>query len=874
MLRRAALGLLFLAGGLRAESASLYRDHVRPLLEKNCLMCHNGKVKQAGLDLSTRESLLKGGEHGPVLKPGSPNESILYKVVAHLQEPHMPLKGKKLPDEVVGRFGDWIKEGAQFSEALDEEAAEMKKRSDHWAFRPPVRTPQPEVKSRDWTRNPIDRFVAAELEKRGLSPLPETDKRTLLRRVSLDLIGLPPTPEETAAFLDDKSADAYEKVVDRLLASPRHGERWGRHWLDIWRYSDWYGWRKQNQVRYSQRHIWRWRDWTVDSVNRDKGYDRMILEMIAGDELDPDNPDTVRATGYLARSWYMFNRNVWLQDTMEYTSTSFLGLTMKCARCHTHKYDPITHVDYYRFRAFFEPHEVRTDRVAGEADVMKAGLARVYDAESERPTYRFFRGNESNPDTANPLSPAVPGFFGASLKIQPVNLPLLAYYPDGQPYVKEDLTAQAKAAIEKAEAELRKAEEAVPKAKPEDSAKAEMEVAALRKKVEWTKAALPALEARITADYAKYLHSSEEAVKLSDQARALERKVNVLKAEENLIRGRFEFEAAKGDDKKLGAATAKLDAAVKALNQAKEHHTPIGKVYPSTSTGRRLALAQWIASKDNPLTARVAINHMWMRHFGKPLVPTVFNFGRSGKPASHPELLDWLATEFMTRNWDMKAIHRLMVTSRTYRTRSSGWDAKSKEAAADPDNRYLWRMNVRRMEAEAVRDSVLHLAGRLDTTMGGEELDETKGHEVFRRSMYFRHSPDLQMDMLRVFDLASPNECFERGESIVPQQALALANGKLSLAMSRIVAGQLPLGKEFVTAAFERILGRNPNAEELAESEKFLAEQTALYRDPTSLTAFRTGPAADIKPSADPEARGRESLVHVLLNHNDFVAIR
>ncbi|MFN0166507.1 MAG: DUF1553 domain-containing protein [Bryobacteraceae bacterium] len=873
MLRRAALGLLFLVGGLRAESANLYRDHVRPLLEKNCLMCHNGKVKQASLDLSRRESLLKGGEHGPVLKPGSPNDSVLYKVVAHLQEPHMPYKGKKLPDEVVGRIADWIKEGAQF-EAVDEEAAEMKKRSDHWAFRPPVRETPPDVKSREWVRNPIDRFIAAELEKRGLSALPEADKRTLLRRVSLDLIGLPPAPEETNAFLNDKSADAYEKVVDRLLASPRHGERWGRHWLDIWRYSDWYGWRKQNQVRYSQRHIWRWRDWTVESVNRDKGYDRMILEMIAGDELDPGNPDTVRATGYLARSWYMFNRNVWLQDAMEYTSTSFLGLTMKCARCHTHKYDPITHVDYYRFRAFFEPHEVRTDRVAGEADVMKGGLARVYDAEADRPTYRFFRGNESNPDTANPLSPAVPGFFGVSPKIQPVNLPLLAYYPDGQSYVKDDLIAQSKAAIEKAEAELRKAEEALGKAKPEAAPKAEMEVAALRKKVDWTRAALPALEARITADYAKYLHSSEEAVKLSDQARALERQVNVLKAEENLIRGRFEFEAAKSDDKKLAAAAAKLDTAVKALNAAKENHTPIGKVYPATSTGRRLALARWIASKDNPLTARVAINHMWMRHFGKPLVPTVFNFGRSGKPASHPELLDWLALEFMERNWDMKAIHRLMVTSRAYRTRSSGWDEKSKEAAADPDNRYLWRMNVRRMEAEAVRDSVLHLAGKLDTAMGGEELDETKGHEIFRRSMYFRHSPDLQMDMLRVFDLASPNECFERGESIVPQQALALANGKLSLTMGRILAAHLPSGSEFVPAAFERILGRKPNAEELAESEKFLLEQTALYRQPSSLTAFRTGPAAGIKPSADPAARGRESLVHVLLNHNDFVAIR
>jgi hypothetical protein len=265
-------------------------------------------------------------------------------------------------------------------------------------------------------------------------------------------------------------------------------------------------------------------------------------------------------------------------------------------------------------------------------------------------------------------------------------------------------------------------------------------------------------------------------------------------------------------------------------------------------------LAEFITSTDNPLTARVAINHIWLRHFGKPLVSTVFNFGRNGKAPSHPELLDYLATEFMDRNWDMKAMHRLLMMSRAYRTQSSGWTADSPQAKIDPDNLYLWRMNVRRMSAENVRDSLLSLSGHLDPAMGGPEIDETRGQEVYRRSIYFRHTPDLQMEMLRVFDAASPIECFERSESIVPQQALALSNSKLSQTVAEAIARQLePAGPRFVTAAFERLLGRAPTAAELAASTQFVAEQQGHYNS---------------------EARARQSLVHVLVNHNDFVTIR
>lgn len=496
MLSRAIGAFLLSAAAVCAQDgAALFRDTIQPVLEKNCLPCHNQKVKQAGLDLSTRETALKGSENGPVIVAGKPEDSRLYKLVAHLSEPAMPFKSPKLPDGAIAKIAEWIKAGAPYgTEAASPDGVDLAEVRKHWAFRKPVRPQPPAVHNAKWVRNPIDAFIAAGQEKNHVTHLPEADKRTLLRRVYIDLTGLPPGPADVTAFLADSSPTAYEKVVDKLLASPRYGEHWGRHWLDVWRYSDWYGYRKTGQVRYSQRHIWRWRDWTIDSLNQNKPYSRMIEEMLAGDELAPGDPDVVRATGYLARNYYMFNRNVWLQDTVEFTSAGFLGLTLKCARCHSHKYDPIPHADYYRFRAFFEPHDVRIDRVSGQADRDEDGLTRVYDADASKPTYRFARGNENNPDLSAPLEPAVPQLFGrVDLKIQPVNLPADSYFPDGRRFIPDDLRAQAKAAVERAEADLKKARE---------KKDAEPVIAAASKRVEAANAAIPALKARIKADQA------------------------------------------------------------------------------------------------------------------------------------------------------------------------------------------------------------------------------------------------------------------------------------------------------------------------------------------------------------------------------------
>jgi hypothetical protein len=357
-----------------------------------------------------------------------------------------------------------------------------------------------------------------------------------------------------------------------------------------------------------------------------------------------------------------------------------------------------------------------------------------------------------------------------------------------------------------------------------------------------------AIEARVAADTARFAGPPDEAKALA--AVRAERRVTLLRAAESF--GPLRLVAGWAD----------------ATNSTT--YTPLVAV-SGGSTGRRLALANWIASADNPLTARVAVNHIWMRHFGTPLVPTVANFGLSGKKPTHPELLDWLAVELVRSNWSMKHVHRLIVTSRAYRLSSRNTDGASK--SADPDNRYYWRANPRRMDAEVVRDSLLAVAGQLDTTRGGPILDEKLGLTSRRRSLYFRFNAEYKMSFLDQFDAASPTECYERRESVIPQQALALHNSALALNVSREVAKQMAKSDEFVVAAFERVLGRAPTDEEVKRCALFLRDTTELYAKPSKLTPFPAG-AAVTPPSTDPLQRAREDLVHVLLSHNDFVTVR
>ncbi len=1094
---------------LAAEDVD-YTRQIKPILAKKCYACHGVLQQKSGLRLDTVAFLVKGGKGGAAIVPGKPDESRLCEMLTGESGIQMPPEGDGTPlnAEELDLVKRWILQGAKGPE---DEQPQIDPR-DYWSYKTPQRPAVPAVKSQAWVINPIDAFIAVEHDKRSLTPRPPAERAIWLRRVYLDLIGLPPSRGELQKFLADTSPDAFEKVVDHLLNSPQYGERWGRHWMDIWRYSDWYGSRAINEIRYSQRHIWRWRDWIVEALNSDTGYDQMIIEMLAGDELAPTDPNVLRATGFLGRNWYKFDRNVWMFDTVEQTSQAFLGLTLKCCRCHDHKYDPISQEDYYRFRAFFEPHNVRTDRLSANAEtekdatlgqVLKEGVARIYDKELDVKTYVFKRGDNRYPDEQRLMAPGVPGALGNdSLSIQSVALPADAFYPALRPALADGLIAQAQAGINQLDADLVKARAAVvaaqvkvdeftkrisdnpaqepdgtgqvvfhddfSKARPDvwkslsgqweyenghlvekavtsfatmastvklpPNVKVRLKYKALEpmglrsigfsfdyidtgnsqdvythinnasqgiqafhrqggqqhypaagivkttdvirigevitvelavqgtnltiwlngdKKLDYVlpiprregsfaiwahegsaefheleiremlpnladlrrehqqavdavvvtekrrltaEAEVQSITARIQAERAKYSGQPEPVVQpLALAASKAERDVAVLKSQETLLQAEQHLASLKSApaqtaspavveaEKKLTAAQQALVAAQQAAGKPDGKYSPVGEQFPSTSTGRRLALARWIANRQNPRTARIAVNHIWLRHFGQALVPSVANFGLNGERPSHPELLDWLAVELMENGWHMKPLHRLMVLSNTYRMASNVGDPGNPNLLADKSNRYLWRMNSRRMEAEVVRDSVLTVAGSLDLRQGGPEIPEGDGQTSFRRSLYFRSTPNEKMKFLEVFDLADPNACFRRRESVVPNQALALMNSALALDQSRLLATQLSkqVGDQndvqtntaFIQAAFEQILTQSASEQELSACLRFLEQNTQLVQA-TAPSVFPAGGQSKQPPSTVPHQRARENLVHVLLSHNLFVTIR
>jgi hypothetical protein len=873
-----------------------YARQIKPILASRCYQCHGAFKQESELRLDTGSLIRQGGASGPAIVPASAAESLLVRRITSTDDEfRMPAEGEPLTDDQIALITLWIDQGARTPAG---ERGDKDPR-DYWALQPVVRPPVPEIAG-DWVGNPIDAFLERERHERGLTARGPAPPHVLVRRVYLDLTGLPPTRDQLREFLNDTSPDAYEQVVDHLLESPGYGERWGRHWMDVWRYSDWAGWNEQ--VRDSQPHIWRWRDWIVKSLNDDKPYDRMIVEMLAGDELAPTDPDVLAATGFLVRNYKMLSREKWMQDTVDHTAQALLGLTLKCARCHNHMYDPISQEDFYRFRAVFEPHNVRIDRVTGQLDTQKDGLPRVFDAELSAATYVFIRGDDRMPDKDHPIEPGVPAIFGDdAFCAEPVELAREAFYPDWRSGVREQLVRAAREKVAKAQQEV------------DNSSLTQGAATATplpAKRLAAAEAELGALVARIEAEQAKFQQPpAENTLELAKRAALAERQEAVARAEAGVAQVQYELDQAPNQESeqkrreelqaKLEKANQDLAAANKALESPGEQYSPLGPVYPQQSSGRRLALARWIASTDNPFTARVAVNHIWLRHFGQALVPSVFDFGANGKPPTHPELLDWLAAEFMQPTlvqhstsgtprrepaanaapsaWSMKHIHRLIVTSAAYRMASS---TEETSAAIDPDNLYLWRMASRRMEAELVRDSVLHVAGELDTTIGGPDLDYHDGFKIKRRSLYFRHAPEKQMQFLKLFDAAAPTECYQRKESVVPQQALALANSALTLENARLLARKLAddCGEDaqaFVTDAFQQVLARPATPAEVETSVEFLSQQSKFFAENRAhLTVAAENSTDASKPSRDPTIRARENLVHVLFNHNDFVTIR
>ncbi len=895
-IRPALSGLLLLlhSSSLFADEQVNYIKHIKPVLIERCVACHGALKQEGGLRLDTALLAIRGGESGAAIIPGDSGASLLLnRVTATDASERMPPEGEPLKPDQIASLRNWI---AQKAEAPADEQPQRHPR-DHWAFRSPTRPEVPQIETPSaeqarWQHNPIDGFIASEHRRHRLVAQPEADKRVWLRRVSLDLTGLSPTPAELAAFLADESLEAHDRVVTQLLDSPQYGQRWGRHWMDIWRYSDWWG--LGAEVRNSQKHIWHWRDWIVDSVNSDKGYDQMLREMLAADELYPNDLDRLRATGYLARQYFIFNRTTWLDETIEHSAKAMLGLTFNCAKCHDHKYDPFSQVEYYRLRAVFEPYQVRTEMVPGELDFEKDGIPRVFDAHLDVLTHLHVRGDDQNPDKSCTMEPAVPAFLSSDelkFEIESVSLPTEAAYPGLREFV---VAAHRQAAAQ----QIAVARSAVETARLMPVEQAPLAVTVAEKALQTAAAQLASIEARAAADRARYLGSASVAVSsdvnegakspatqdLAIAAAKSERVLTAARADEDRTRAELALVQAAADKKaeaeqKLVAATTALETANKALDMPSEAYTPLpgakktqedyqnrnaGMPFPVTSTGRRSAFAKWLTDLRHPLPARVAVNHIWMRHMGKPLVPTVFDFGRNGTPPTHPELLDWLAVEFVEHDWSMKHLHRLIVTSQAYRQSSTNAGAPEANLSVDHDNRFYWRMNPIRMDAQIVRDNLLHLAGELDVSLGGPSIpvnDELSR----RRSMYFVHSHNDHQKFLSMFDDANVLDCYRRGESIVPQQALALENSPLATEMAGKIAARIAAASpsasaaEFIRTTFVTILSVEPNAEEQATMSELLQRMTELAR-------------SNNRPN--PEILARTNLVQTLLNHNDFITIR
>ncbi|QDS91850.1 Planctomycete cytochrome C [Roseimaritima multifibrata] len=850
-----------------ADPSELYQTKIKPLLRERCFSCHGALKDEAGLRVDTVAQMLDGG----IITAGDATDSTLIERVstADVSERMPPEhEGEPLTAEHLQWLKDWIQAGAKAPENEQPEADP----ESHWAFQPITRPPIPEVANTSWVRNPIDSFVAAGHEKHGLKPQPEASRTALIRRLYMDLIGLPPTAEEFERHSQDSDDEWYQAATEQLLNDPRHGERWGRHWMDVWRFSDWWG--LNAQLRNSQRHMWHWRDWIVESLNEDKPYDEMVRLMLAADELQPNDIESLRASGYLARNFFLFNRNQWMEETVEHVGKGFLGLTFNCAKCHDHKYDPITQVEYYKLRAFFEPYQVRLDMVPGETDFSKDGIPRAFDAIQDAPTYRLIRGEEGNPDKSTVIAPGMPEFLtgmdsAAEVPpIQTVELPPEAWQPNRRNWVQENYLKAAETKQQQAIAKL----EASP----------DSESAVLAASL--AEAQYASLKLRIAYLQSQWDNASEETLK-ENRSNAIrsEQQVQLLEAKIALLNAQGQL--AKASEDKKEALTKKQTEKEKAVKQAEAalteeikadaKVTPIpgarwtptrfqhtGKddppiAFPATSSGRRTALANWITDSRNPLTARVAANHIWARHFGDPLVASMFDFGRNGSAPKNPQLLNWLASELIDSGWSMKHLHRLIVQSSTYRMQSTVAGAEA-NLAIDPDNQYWWRRSSIRLESQVLRDSILSLAGDLDATIGGPSIPAAQQEKSKRRSLYFFHSNNQRALFLTMFDEALVTDCYLREQSIVPQQALALSNSEFVLSAAEKIAQKLsqPEDKpaDFINKAFQQVLGIDADSNEIEASEAALESWQAL-------------------PEGSAE-KARARLVWVLINHNDFVTLR
>jgi len=887
-----------------ADGLDLFEKKIRPILVDSCYKCHSRdseKIK-GGLLLDTSEGLLKGGDTGPAIIAGDPEKSLLIKAVRYTDENlQMPPKGKRLASTQIQDLEAWVRMGApdprtNTNQTTKAEVIAARARS-HWAFQPIKEPPIPPVQNHRWIRTPVDAFLLAKLESQDLTPSPQADKRTLIRRATFDLIGLPPRPEEVAAFIADKSSAAFARVIDRLLASPQYGERWGRHWLDVARFADTKGYVFEEERRYP--YSYTYRDYVIRAFNEDLPYNQFIVQQIAADALPlGEDKRPLAALGYLTLGRrFVNNIHDIIDDRIDVVCRGMMGLTVSCARCHDHKYDPIPTKDYYSlygvFASSMEPeeepllgmqpnskaheeylaeHKKRLDERANfkqskEAE-MSAALRRqageyllaAYDAQQLT--------NKSETDSLahkRQLDPGVLHRWMGSLEARgktndPIFFPWFAFAAVAEP----EFAAKAK------ELTARFATSTEPFLNPRVAAAFGINSPVNMKEVA---ECYGKLLVEVDKDWQQTLtnhsaqasstNTSEISTGLPDKGEeALRQILYAADAPANLPVNEFDRLYDVPTSQKLRELQRKIDElaathpgapprAMALVDKSSPYNVQIfirgntdnrgpevPRQFPEVLAGPnrtpfqkgsgRLELAQAIASPENPLTARVLVNRVWLHHFGAGLVRTPSDFGLRSEPPTHPELLDYLATRFMREGWSIKKLHRLIMLSSVYQQSS---DDNPRSNQIDPNNQLVWRMNRQRLDFESLRDSLLATAGKLDLSTGGHAVDITSEPYSTRRTVYGYIDRQNLPGLFRTFDFASPDSTSpQRFFTTVPQQALFLMNSSFVVQQARSLVDRpefrtLSSPEQRVRFLYEQAFQRDPTREELQLAEEFRRSQ-------------------------------------------------
>jgi hypothetical protein len=878
------------------EQEKFFEDKVRPILAASCLDCHGAKNAESGLRLDSRQGALDGGDSGErAVVSGEPDRSLLVKAINHAGDIHMP-PDEKLTAEQIATLTDWIRQGlpwpAGSPSSLPQQSAADRAahdRATHWSYQPVQDPPLPEIRNlQSAIRNGIDAFVLSRLDSAGLTPSPEADRRTLIRRVTYDLVGLPPTPEEVEAFLADERPDAYERLVDRLLASPQHGERWGRHWLDVARYADTKGYAFAQERRYP--YSYTYRDYVIRALNTDLPYDQFVVEQLAADRL-PQTEDkaALAALGFLTTGRKFNNQHDDIDDQIDATTRGFLGLTVACARCHDHKYDAIPTEDYYSLYGVFascsQPDELpllappeqsaeykkfeeQLTKLRGEADKFAAEKHAEFLDQTRRQSADYLARVAAG--TQNTLLAKLPFLSLDPKDLRPrmiqrwqrsldehatADHPVLGPWSELVKLPNENFSERAAPILVRWQ---QTAEGCQPgQLNP-------MVKAALAADVPATRMDLARIYGKLfTEAYEAWQNAGANADALDKLSLEVRQVADFLLGKDSptdVDRGDVRQYLSRADRNKYTELKKKADSfqatsplappramsvvdnprptdprvLVRGKPERQGQHVPRqfllimtdGPRQPFAEGSGRLELARKIVAEDNPLTRRVIANRLWMHHFGEPLVLSPSDFGVRSDPPTHPELLDWLSARLLDDGWSLKSLHRRMVSSATYRQASLD---RPECRAADPENRLLWRANRRRLELEAVRDTLLALAGRLDGAMYGRPVELTKAPFPRRRAVYgYIDRQDLP-NLFRVFDIASPDSSTpRRPRTTVPQQALFLMNSPFVVEQAQAVAASLPQGEsiddsERIATLYRTVLQRPPTSDEEAIGREFIA---------------------------------------------------